>query len=184
MVLSNTVGARQEDCPVPETAEVSAPDGRRRGLGDDPPSMQRWRVQQCILGRGCFRNAGGNRPPVAARVSPSSPVTLRAGQAQTFTARAIDAEGNLHAAGWLVSQWYTPANVGFSSTSSSTQQFTHVFNAPGNYRVSVIYYDRRWEASIVGWDVTVVENPEVGSSDDIIVIPLPELNRSRSRLLP
>ena len=156
------------------------------------PSEGAWEMTLRVCSDGGCSNAssaggvsetpGGNRPPVAARVSPSSPVTLRAGQAQTFTARAIDAEGNLHAAGWLVSQWYTPANVGFSSTSSSTQQFTHVFNAPGNYRVSVIYYDRRWEASIVGWDVTVVENPEVGSSDDIIVIPLPELDSFKESL--
>ena len=140
------------------------------------PSEGAWEMTLRVCSDGGCSNAssaggvsetpGGNRPPVAARVSPSSPVTLRAGQAQTFTARAIDAEGNLHAAGWLVSQWYTPANVGFSSTSSSTQQFTHVFNAPGNYRVSVIYYDRRWEASIVGWDVTVVEGTSSPTGTD------------------
>ena len=99
---------------------------------------------------------GGNRPPVAARVSPSSTITLHVGQAQTFAARAIDSEGNLHVAGWLVSRWYTPANAGFSSISTATQQFAHVFYAPGSYRVSVIYYDRRWEQAIVEWEVTVV----------------------------
>ena len=125
---------------------------------------------------------GPNRAPVAARVSPSSPVTLRAGQAQTFAARAIDSEGNLHAAGWLVSRWYTPANIGFSSIGTSPQRFTHVFNSPGSYRVSLIYYDSHWEEAIVEWEVTVVEDPERESSDEIIVIPLPKLESFRESL--
>ena len=125
---------------------------------------------------------GGNRPPVAARVSPSSPVTLRVGQAQTFVARAIDSEGNLHAAGWLVSRWLTPANVGFSSISTARQQFTQVFDEPGSYRVAIVYYDSHWEASIAAWDVTVVEDPVRESSDEITVIPLPKLESFQESL--
>ena len=108
-----------------------------------------------------------NRPPVATIVSPSSPVTVRVDDHITFTAQASDPDGSLSLLGWVVTGTLgLPIRSGFSPITTPTQGLGIRFPSPGFYTVSVIYYDRDWEKSIVQWEVTATQAPTVIGSQD------------------
>ena len=102
-----------------------------------------------------------NRPPIAIRVSPDSPVTVLVGERYTFVAQATDPDGDLRTVSWYVRTWLSPSAFGFSSVASSTQQFSHVFRSPGQYRVSASYYDSEGQSSVATWYVTAVEGAPI-----------------------
>ena len=106
-----------------------------------------------------------NRPPVATRISPGSPVTVIVGQNYTFVANATDPDGDLRSYGWQVSQRSTPATLPLNSGSSPTQTHNHVFDSPGHYLVSIAFYDSAGQSSRVVWEVTAVENPSIPLAD-------------------
>ena len=102
-----------------------------------------------------------NRPPVATRVSPGSPITVEVGENYTFVAHATDPDGDLRSVGWQVSQRSTPTNPPQASLASPTQPYDHVFDSPGHYQVSVAYYDSEGLSGVAVWEVTAVVNPSI-----------------------
>ena len=104
-----------------------------------------------------------NRPPVVTRVSPGSPVTVLVGENYTFVAQATDTD--LRSYGWQVTQRSTPATPPLNSGSSPTQTYSHVFDSPGHYLVSVAFYDSAGQSGVTLWEVTAVENPSIPLTD-------------------
>ena len=106
-----------------------------------------WSVAVCCA-------APANQAPTVSRVSPSSPVSLTAGDRQTFSARATDADNNISQWEWYVNG-QSRGGQSLSLTGSITRSFSHTFSSPGNYTVTVTFADADGESDSVSWSVAV-----------------------------
>ena len=98
--------------------------------------------------------APANQAPTVYRLSPSSPVSLTAGDSQTFSARATDPDDNISQWEWYVNN-QSRGGQSLSLTGSITRDFSHTFSSAGNYTVTVTFTDADGESDSVSWSVAV-----------------------------
>ena len=94
------------------------------------------------------------------RVSPSSyRVSLEAGDSQTFTARARDADNSISAYAWSVNGQERDSGP-LALTGDVTRSFTHTFPDDGTYTVLVTFTDSGGVARSRSWTVEVGDSTE------------------------
>lgn len=91
-----------------------------------------------------------NRPPQVTEQSPGSPVNLRTGDSQTFSAAATDPEGDTISSRWEVNG-AIKSNTGYSYTTN--------FRHAGRNTVVAIFTDAHGASARVNWIVQVINEP-------------------------
>ena len=101
--------------------------------------------------------AQSNSAPSVSRDSPSSSVSIYAGDSQTFTASASDPDNDLKRGKWLVNNQQEDSFVWRFSLPSGTvtRDFTHTFSTAGTHTVEVEFTDDHGLSDSVSWTVTV-----------------------------
>ena len=113
------------------------------------------RVDQQGWSVGVYTVTVRNRAPSVTRLSPSaSSISLTAGDRQTFSARATDADGNLSEWDWFLNG-VSQNGQSLAPTGNITRTFTHTFSTPGTYTVESRFTDREGASDSATWSVTV-----------------------------
>ena len=101
--------------------------------------------------------AQSNSAPSVSRVSPSSSVSIYAGDSQTFTASASDPDNDLKRGRWLVNNQEEDSFIWrlFLPSGTETRDFTHTFSTAGTHTVEVEFTDTQGLSDSVSWTVTV-----------------------------
>ncbi|MEI7900140.1 MAG: chitobiase/beta-hexosaminidase C-terminal domain-containing protein [bacterium] len=100
--------------------------------------------------------------PTVSRVSPSSPVSIIAGQSVTFSARGQDAAGDMGDVYWKLDGVMVSDPLDTWKSSDRTESYTRTFPTPGTYTMTCYFADDSGgtaNAGSVSWTVTVARHP-------------------------
>ena len=134
------------------------------GYSDCQRSPISTRVDQQGWNVGVYNVTVRNRPPTVTRVSPSSAsIFLNAGERQTFSARATDADANISEWGWFL-DGVAQNGQSLALTGDITRTFSHTFSTAGTYTVEAEFTDLDGEYDSVTWRVAVTSDSYDGAT--------------------
>ncbi len=98
-----------------------------------------------------------NRPPEIVHESPSASISLDAGDSQTFTAEATDADGNLSSVEWTLDDRRYSCGQSLRQTGRYESSCPVTFDDAGGYTVEVTFTDSSGLTDSQSWSVNVTQ---------------------------